>query len=261
MSADMDHEVSALQRFARITGFLYLVIAVFGMFAPTVLQTLVLPGDAATTAHKIVDSRWLFGSSLVTWIALVLADAAVAVTLYLLLEPVSRVLSLVAAAFRLLYAAIVGAGLINLFDAFLLLTSAERAAGLEPQQRQALALSSFATFGTGFLLALVFFGVHLLVLGFVLDRSRYVPRLLSFLLLGGGAGYIVHSLANFFLADQGGPASAVVLAPALVGELGLTAWLLVKGVNVRLEPDTGTSFSARPAASESASVVATGGAR
>src|SRR5919202_491523 len=153
MSADMDHEVSALQRFARITGFLYLVIAVFGMFAPTVLQTLVLPGDAATTAHKIVDSRWLFGSSLVTWIALVLADAAVAVTLYLLLEPVSRVLSLVAAAFRLLYAAIVGAALLNLFDALLLLTSTERAAGLDAQQRQSMALLSFDTFNTGFLLA------------------------------------------------------------------------------------------------------------
>ena len=220
---------------ARVTGLLYLVVAVVGMFAPMALQTLVVPGDAATTAANILGSRWLFGSSLVTWIGLVVADAAVAVTLYLLLEPVSRALSLVAAALRLVYAAILGAVVLNLVDAFLLLTSAARGAGIATQQRQTMALSALATFNAGFLLALVFFGVHLLALGFLLYRSRYVPRALGVLLVAAGSGYIVDSLAHVFVADYGGLVRAVLLAPAVVGELGLTAWLLVKGVTVRWE--------------------------
>ena len=146
------------ERLGRVTGLLYLVIAVLGMFAPIALQTFVVPGDAATSANNILGSRWLFGSSLVSWIVLVVADVAVAVTLYLLLEPVSRALSLVAAALRLVYAAILGAIVLNLYDAFLLLTSAARGAGLAAPQRQTMALSALATFSAGFLLALVFLG-------------------------------------------------------------------------------------------------------
>jgi Domain of unknown function (DUF4386) len=53
---------------------------------------------------------------------------------------------------------------------------------------------------------------------------------LGVLLVAAGVGYIVDSLAKLFVADHGGLASGVLLAPAVVGELGLTVWLLVKGV-------------------------------
>ena len=78
-------------------------------------------------------------------------------------------------------------------------------------------------------------------LGYLLYRSRYVPRGLGILLAIGGSGYIVHSLANFFVADQSGLASAIVLAPAAVGELAFTAWLLFKGVDVRRRATTTSS--------------------
>ncbi len=85
------------ERLARVTGLLYLVIAVLGIFSPIAVQALVVPGDAATTAGNILGSRWLFGSSLVAWIVILVADIVVSVTLYLILEPASRTLSLVAA--------------------------------------------------------------------------------------------------------------------------------------------------------------------
>ena len=84
----------------------------------------------------------------------------------------------------------------------------------------------------------MFFGVHLVVLGFLLYRSRYVPRALGVLIVVAGGGYIVDSLPHFFVADYGGLVRAILLAPAVVGELGLTAWLLVKGVKVRQETAT-----------------------
>ncbi len=225
--------VRSPQRLARVTGLLYLLLAVCGMFSPMVLETLVVPGDAATTADNILGSLWLFGGSLVIWIAIVVVDVALSVTLYFLLEPVSRVLSLITAALRLVYSAMLGVILINLYDAFLLLTSADRGAGQGVQQLQAMALSALGTFSTGFLVSLVFFGVHLVVLGLLLYRSQYVPRVFGILLVAAGVVYIADSLANVFVADHGGLATAILLAPALVGELGLTAWLLVKGVKVQ----------------------------
>jgi hypothetical protein len=221
-----------IQRLARATGLLYLALAVLGMFSAMVLESLVVPGDAQATADSILGARWLFGSSLVTWLAVVVADVAIAVTFYLLLRPVSHTRSLLAAAFRLAYAAVLAAVLLNLFEAFQLLTGAQGAAGLGEQQRQAMALAALDTFSAGFLLALVLFGVHLVILGSLLYRSRYLPRVLGVLLAAAGMGYVADSLAGLLLADRGGLVSAVLLTPAVVGELGLTAWLLLRGVRV-----------------------------
>jgi hypothetical protein len=220
------------QRLARATGLLYLVLAVLGMFSTMVLESLVVPGDAPATADSILGARWLFGSSLVTWLVVVVADVAIAVTFYLLLRPVSHTRSLLAAALRLVYAAVLTAALVNLFDAFRLLTGAQGAAGHGEQQPQAMALAALDTFSAGFLLALVLFGVHLLLLGSLLYRSRYVPRVLGVLLVAAGVGYIADSLAGLLLADHGGLVSAFLLTPAILGELGLTAWLLLRGVRV-----------------------------
>jgi uncharacterized protein DUF4386 len=162
----------------------------------------------------------------------VVADVAISVTRYLLLRPVSHTLSLLAAALRLVYSAVLAAVLVNLFDAFRLLTGVQGAAGLPRREPQAMALAALDTFNAGFLLALVLFGVHLLLLGFLLYRSRYVPRVLGALLVAAGAVYIADSLAGLMLADHGGLVSAVLLTPAVVGELGLTAWLLLRGVRV-----------------------------
>lgn len=217
------------QHLARTTGFLYLSLAVFGMFSQLVLEALVVPGDAAATANNILGSLGLFGSSLVTWMVIVVVDVAISATFYLLLEPVSRALSLIAAAFRFIYSAMLGVLLVGLFDAFSLLTRVGQGA----QQRQALALSALETFSAGFLIALVFFGVHLLVLGFLLYRSHYVPRVFGVLLVAAGVGYIADGLATFLIPDYGGLAAAILLVHAIAGELGLTTWLLIKGVKVQ----------------------------
>lgn len=249
------------ERLARVSGVLYLILALLGMFAPIVLESLVVSGDAAATAGNVVDSLWLFRGNLVAWFAIVVVDVGLAITLYLLLEPVSRALSLIAAAFRLVYAAILGALLLNLYDAFLLLTSAERGAGFEERQRQIMALSAIDTFNAGFLLALVFFGVHLVTLGFLLSRSLSMPRVLGILLAFGGFGYILHGLANVLVDGGGLLASAVILAPATAGELGLAVWLLVKGVKMRRSATMRNPIVARPTPADAPIVGARGGAR
>jgi len=243
----------------RITGFLYLLLAMCGMFAPIALGRLVVPSDAASTARNIAGARWLFGASLVTWVLIVVIDIALSVTLYLLLEPVSRALSLLTAAFRIVYSVILGAMLLYLFDALRLLTNSVSETGLGTPQWQTLALASLDTFSTGFLLALVFFGVHLLALGCLFYRSRYVPRVFGVLLVAAGVGYIADSLASFFVVGHGGLWSAIFIVPAVVGELGLTAWLLVKGINVRRVTVAETSPGAHATPADASFAPAIGG--
>jgi hypothetical protein len=105
------------QRLARISGLIYLAVAVLALVASVPQQTLVVHGDPAATASNIVGSTWLFGGSIVAWVGVVIADAGVAITLYLLLAPTGRALSLAAATFRILYAAILGAIVLDMSSA------------------------------------------------------------------------------------------------------------------------------------------------
>ena len=225
-------QVRATERLARATGLLYLVVAILGMFAGTVSTTLVA-GDAAATADNVLASLALVRESLVAWIIVLFADVAVAITFFVLLKPISLTLSLLAAAFRVVYAAIQGINLLNLFNALFLLTNAGYGAGFGPGQVNALALFSLAAFGTGFRIGLVFFGAHLIALGYLLVASRYLPRVISSLVVAAGIGYLADSLGRLLVPDYSAIATAVLLTPAVAGEVGLTVWLLVRGVQIR----------------------------
>ncbi len=221
------------QRLARIIGALYLCVFVFGFFAVGVQGNLVVPGDAATTANNILDSEWLFRISIISWIIVFLADVAVSIAFYVLLKPVSNTLSLVAAAFRLVMAAILGINLLNLFNVVLLLADAESLTGFDTDQANALALFFLDAYDTGVSVGLVFFGIHIFVLGYLLFTSRYVPRILGVLLMAAGFGYIADSLGNFLLPNYDAVITAVMFAPGVIGEFSLTLWLLLKGVKVQ----------------------------
>ncbi len=216
------------QRLARITGALYVVLAVLGMLGPLTLESLLVPGDAGATATNIAGASALFDVSLLAWVVIVAVDAAISVTLYLLLERVSRAQALLAAVFRMVYTVVLGALVVHLFVARSLLTSLPG-----DRQAEAQATAALETFSAGFLVALVFFGVHLVLLGVLLYRSRYVPRVFGALLVAAGFGYVVDSLASLLVEGYGGLLAAVLLTPAVLGEIGLALWLLIKGVNTR----------------------------
>ncbi|MEU7568820.1 DUF4386 domain-containing protein [Streptomyces fradiae] len=226
----MDHDRSP-QRLARATGLLFLALAVCGMFATTALDGFVVAGDAAATAGNVRNARSLFVVVLVAWTALVATDTAVSVALYLLLRRVDGPLALLAMAFRLVFSALLAAAVPRLFDAYGLLTDPGRTArDTTAAEAEARALEAIASFGTDFLFGLVVFGIHLLLVGVLLYSSAYVPRVLAVLVVAGGVGYVVDSLLGLLVADHGGVVSTALLVPAALGELGLMAWLLVKGV-------------------------------
>lgn len=227
---DTSDDAAQQIRLARLTGALFLLLACCGMFAPLVLEALVVPADAAATARAILDARWLFGGSLIVWLVILAIDIATSATLSLLLRPAGRTLALLLGALRLTYSAMLGSILVNLYNAYHLLTTVAPDGGLTAAQAQALA--ALNTFSAGFLVALVVFGGHLVALGVALYRSGYVPRLLAILVVAAGGGYLADSLASLLIPGYGGAASALFLAPAIIGELGLTFWLLIKGVNV-----------------------------
>lgn len=215
---------------ARVAGLLYLVIITFGIFAEVVVRSrLIVDGGAQETAANILDSQWLFRMGFAADLVVFLCDVALAIVLYFLFRPVSRVLSLLASAFRLTQTAIIGLNLLNMFGALLILRDADYLGRFGPGESEALASLMLDLHKYGYTLGLTFFGVSTLVIAYLTLQSRVVPKALGALLALAGLGYLADSSAFFLVPGYNGAVSPILLAPALLGEVWFAFWLLLKG--------------------------------
>ena len=108
-----------------------------------------------------------------------LCAVALAAIFYVLLRPVGRDLALLAVFFNLVSIAIEATGRLHLISALTVLRDAERLTAFEPNQVHALAYLSLQSHGRGFAISLLFFGCVCLVLGYLIFRSGYLPKLLA----------------------------------------------------------------------------------
>ena len=221
------------QVYAKVAGVIWLIVALLAPFGEFfVRQGLIVPGNVAATAENIVASQSLFRAGFATDLVVFVIEVALAAVLYVLFRPVSRTLALVMAFARLAMVTILGLNLLNMFTALQLLISPEYTTAFEKGQLQALAFVFLNAQHYGYALGMVFFGLHLGVLGFLVYRSRFLPRILGILMVVSGLGYLADSFTKFLLPQSADTLAVVVVVTALIGELPLTLWLLVKGVDV-----------------------------
>ena len=219
--------------YARLTGLLLLLLVVVGPFSQLyVPSTLIVPADATATADNIRASESLFLSGIVGQSVVFLTEIVLTVLLYVLLRPVSRTLSLVAAFARLALAIIQGINLLPLFIALLLLSGAGYLTVFEPDQLDALVLLFLNAHGYGVFIWQLFFGFHLLMLGYLIFKSGYFPRILGILMVLGSLGYLLDSYGNILFPNYEEIFGVIVGVTAVIGELPFFLWLLIKGVNV-----------------------------
>lgn len=230
----MQANTLSLRNTARIAGVLYLVIFIGGIFAEFMVRSsLIVAGDAAATVENIIESEALFRAGIMGDLVMILSDIALALVFYVLLKPVSTTLALLAALFRLAQAVALGINLLNLFFVLELVSGADYLNLLGADQPDALVMMFLDGHATGYRIALVFFAVSILVLGYLLIKADYFPNILGIGLIVAAFGYLTDSFASFLLtnyADYEAFFSNVVFGPAVIAELALTVWLLWKGV-------------------------------
>jgi hypothetical protein len=236
MKANTDY--TSLQKTGRATGVLYLVIIAAAGFAQGAVRGDILAaGEPEAIAAAVAAGETLFRIGLAADLLAFLADAAVAVLLYVLLKRVNKTVALLAAAFRLVaHPAIAGLNLLNHFGAVLFAGGIGSAAAFEPAQAQALAAVALEAHRYGYLIAGAFFGVHCGLLGYLLYASGYIPKVLGILMAVAAAGYLVETFGAFLLPAYAGVYGWIVGVTAAVGEVSLAMWLVVKGVSTRQAP-------------------------
>jgi len=190
---------------------LIVVLALLGNFVA--VQPLITPGDAGKTAQDILNSEALFRWGIASLVLAAVLDMIVAGALFVLFEPVSRGVSTMAALFRVAYAAVFLVAIIQLVVALGLLG--------DPTQ----AMRAIDEYNTIWLVGLIFFGVHLVLIGYLAYRSGYMAKVFGILLVVAGLGYLIDGFGTVLVANY----SIDIAQFTFVGEAALMFWLLIRG--------------------------------
>ncbi len=232
---------------ARTAGFLYLIIVAAGLFSEGfVRSSVIVSDDAAGTAHKILSSEFLYRLGGAAEFVTISCDIAVAILLYNLLRPVNRTLALIAAFFRLICCAVYAPLSLMHFMPLVFLHGGPSLSAFSETQLQALTMLSLKAHNLGYLISLVFFGIHCLLIGGLIAWSRFLPRALGVLLAIAGACYVFNSFANFIVPPFGALLFPYILLPGFVAELCLALWLAIIGLNARSWQAQNTAAQAQP---------------
>ena len=219
-----------VQRYARIAGVLFLLSMVAGGFGEAYVPSkLIVSADPTATAANLRNFDFLYRLGFASFLIESLCDTALALILYVLLKPINKQLSLLAAFFGLMATATFAFAELFYFAPQLILGRAYLNS-FTPDQVNSLVLLSLKFYGYAGMLVTAYYGMAWIFRSYLIFRSSYLPKFLAVLMAIGGIGFVVR---NFLLILAPAYASDVLLMLMFPGGLIMTVWLLVKGVNVQ----------------------------
>lgn len=217
---------------ARIAGFCYLIVIATGLFSEVfVRQTLRVSNDALTTAHNIQTNEMLFRWGFVADLINFVVGLPTILIIYYLFKRTNKLLLQLAVAFVIIQTAIIAVNLLNQISPLLLLSNDTYLKTFQPDQLATLSLLSLNIQVQGYAIGLVFFGFYCLIVGYVLYKSKFLPKLFGVLYAVTGLCYLVNSFTMLLSKGFENPLFIYLAIPIFIGELSLCLWLLIKGID------------------------------
>lgn len=213
---------------ARTAGALYLAIAVCGGFSIGYVPMQIVAGDPATSATNLMAMPGLFKLGVLADCAVILFELAITAILYQMFRHVGPKMAMVALIARAGMITVMGINLLLWVMPYILLTGN---AGWETTQLHALVQFCFDAHATGVFVWQLFFGAHLLALGWLILKSDVVPHVLGWGLFVGAFGYLIQGVAKLTFTQV-----AVIdytfiglLVIVTISEVSFGFWLLIRG--------------------------------
>lgn len=221
---------TSLRTAALIAGFSLLVMVIMAPFVELfAYPKLVVPNNATETIKNITSNKGLFVYVLFGYLLTFICDVVVAWALYILLKPVGEQVSLLTAIFRWIYTVIALIALLNLVAVFRILNTSDYSSVFQTNELNAQIMYLLKSFKSSWYFGFVFFSIHLILLGYLVIKSSYIPNILGVLLIITGFGYLLTTLKPYLF-----PAVNVDFAKyTFYGELLFMLWLLIKGWGIK----------------------------
>lgn len=218
----------SLSKAAIIAGLGLLLMTLTVPFAEFYIFPKLIGDTSETTASNIMNNKMLFTVSIFLHLTTLLCDIIVAWALYIFLKPVHKSISLLVAWFRLIYTAMYLIALVNLVKVLTIINRSENIESMNLSDNLTFYIDSFKLEWS---LGLLIFGVYLLLLGYVVYKAVFIPKIFGILLMIAGLGYFIHTVGAFLAPEV----NFDFLFFTFFGELIFMVWLLIKGKNVKLE--------------------------
>jgi hypothetical protein len=218
---------------ARLAGALYVAMGVIAPFSIMyVPKKLIVSGDAAATAESILGSEMLFRLGIAGELVSGAIFIFLVMALYRLLSGVIKSQARLMVGMVLVSVAITFVNTLNHIAALILLRGGDYLAVFDQAQREGLAYFFLRMYSQGSFVNELFWGLWLFPFGLLVYKSRFLPRILGILLLVNGVAYVALSLTWLLLPEYGGILNRYAM-PALLGEVWIMLWLLIRGVKVQ----------------------------
>ena len=135
--------------------------------------------------------------------------------------------------FSILASAVMALNLVNQLAPLVLLHSPSYLKAFSIEQLQTLSLFFLKLQSQGYGISLLFFAFYFPIIGYLVYKSGFLPRILGLIYTMAGIGYLMNSLAMFLTPHLTAYLFPYVLLPAFIGESSMSLWLIFKGVKVQ----------------------------
>lgn len=218
-----------MRKLAILGGIGYLVIFLTGIYANFfVLEELKSPINILETTDNIIQHKGDFLSAIIAFLLMVIFDFVLTYVLYKLCLKINRKLALLSALFRGINALFFGIALYQL----ILIYGELAQPNYDLYKTSLMMQSALENFDKIWLIGLIFFGIHLLLLAYLFFQREFILKIIALLLALAGLGYVFDSIIQLTYTNYQEIADLstfIVILPGIIGELCLTGWLLLKG--------------------------------
>jgi len=224
-----NNEGLTLRQAALVAGFGYMLTTPVFFIEFFINPSLIIPGHIEQTVANIGSNHSLFLATVFGYLINFIGDIIAALGLFILLAPVNRAVSLIAAWFRLVYTTVAIVGLFNLATAYRLIITPYYMNSFGAAQFHGqidLLLRSFRYIWT---MGLVIFAIHLLVIAVLLYRANYLPKFLGVMIGIDALCLMAIELQPYFWPTT----NLGWVFIGTFGELVFMLWLLIMGWRIR----------------------------
>lgn len=219
-----------LGKAALIGGLSLFVMVLTTPFAEfSIFSSLIDYGDPTKTAENIIKNKDLFSVAIFLILLTLIADIVASWALYIFLKPVNKSLSLLTAWFRLIYTAMYFIALYNLLKILSIIKSIEHLQHTSTGQINDTIFLYIKAFRVEGSFGLIIFGIYLILLGYLVYKSSYVPKLIGGILIIAGLSWVLDNLSTFLFPEV----NTQFLFIFTMGELIFMFWLLIKGARIK----------------------------
>ena len=223
-------KINSIKKRARVAGLLYLLLAITSIFGLMYVPSkIIVPQDTLATVQNIMASPTMFRLGIISNLIYLVVFVFLVLAFYNLFKEVNQKFALLMVALVLVAIPVAFINELNQFAVLVLLGGDGYLKTLETEQLHATVQLHLNLYEYGSNMVMLFWGLWLFPLGLLVLKSKFIPRVLGYMLIIGCFGYVISSFTFLLSPHYGRIVFPIATLPSAIAEFSIILWLLIKG--------------------------------